>query len=111
MLVVDRHGCARDLTRLLARLQELVTDLQRYADGQLPTGAELATAPEVERWVGSVGDGTTTLVGLVHGQPVCQMADANLSAAVWAIAPQLGWVRTTSGLYRLGVASATRGAP
>jgi hypothetical protein len=108
MLVVDCHGCARDLTRVLARLQALADDLRRYADGQLPTDAELAMAPQVERWVGASGDGTG-LVGLVHGQPVCQMVDADLSAAVWVIAPQLGWVRTTSGLYRLAVASG--GAP
>ncbi|MCW3477547.1 DUF6634 family protein [Limobrevibacterium gyesilva] len=99
-IIVGRRHIVGDVAGLVARLEALVTDLERLATGDRPSIAELARAPLLD----PVGFGTRELPCLVGGNqghpfltgPVIKTSD------VWALSLDLGWARTLSRYYRLG---------
>lgn len=87
-----------DIAGEIARLESLVSALERLGDGEMPTEQELATAPLLDPF----GIGSRNLPCLVGGNfghptsrgPVIRTLD------VWVMAPEQGWARTYGRLYR-----------
>lgn len=76
---------------------------QRIQDGELPTDAELTTAPLLTGWAlqDDIGE-LHRLFGFVTGHPVLPDGWCTTSL-ILAIDPAHQWARTVSRLYRLGV--------
>jgi len=99
-IIVGRQQITGDIAGTIARLDSLLTDLERYGDGELPTSNEIAAAPCLTPYT----FGTRPLPCLIGGnlghlslaRPIVRTSE------VWVIAPELGWARTFSRLYRLG---------
>tara|TARA_E500000318_G_scaffold81496_1_gene76760 strand:+ start:10374 stop:10718 length:345 start_codon:yes stop_codon:yes gene_type:complete len=87
----------------IERLERLLADLKRIRDGDLPSKAELTEAPLIDEY--AVAERTfPVLQGYVHGHPALGTTWCR-TTELWVIAPDLGWVRTLSRFYRLGMAS------
>lgn len=87
----------------IKRLERLLNDLKRLRDGDFPTEGELSEAPLIDEY--TVVDRTfPVLQGYVHGHPALGTTWCR-TTELWVIAPDLGWVRTLSRFYRLGMAS------
>lgn len=100
MITIDDSGRPwqahlRDEIEVLARLLD---DLQRLAAGSFPSYGELSTSPLlVNPQVASAPE--ACLAGLAVGHPRLGTRPVVTSACV-IYAPQLGWARTWSRLYR-----------
>jgi hypothetical protein len=93
-----------DLADAARRAQSLADDLRRMAAGDLPTPAELESAPLIDGWSLSFRP-ETCLVGTIYGHPSLGLMRPGMTTAVEAFAPNLGWVRTASRFFRLGFAA------
>lgn len=81
------------------KVASLLDDLQRIAAGTYPTHGELAVAPAIVNPRLSVAP-EACLAGLAVGHPTLGTKPVKTSACV-VFAPELGWARTWSRLYRL----------
>lgn len=102
MLMIDggRH-LVGDMAGELARLEALVADLERLGNGWFPTAQELGTAPLIDPFI-VTSRPALCLVGGNVGHPT-KRAPAIRTSDLQIIAPELGWARTASRFYRLGV--------
>jgi hypothetical protein len=101
MLMLDgNRRLVGDLASELARLESLLVDLERLADGQLPTARELDAAPLLSPFIVSSRP-AVCLIGGNCGHPINQGHTIRTSD-VAVLAAELGWARTSSRLYRLG---------
>jgi hypothetical protein len=87
---------------LTARLRSLADDLDRIAQGDAPTAADLAQAPLLVDWKLMLGWSGLCLIGFVAGHPLLG-AKTIATSPVWTLDPALRWARTLSRFYRLGV--------
>ena len=90
------------LDRVAANLRSLAHDLDEIASGSRPTAAELDQAPLLDIWEPKL---TVThapaIRGRVYGHPL--IADGEtLRADILAADPDLTWVMSWAGFYRLG---------
>lgn len=99
-IIVGRQGILGDLAGEIARLENLLCDLRRLAEGRLPSSDSLAMAPLIDGWAEAVRT-VTCLIGRMHGHPTCR-GSLSVTTDVWVWAPELGWARTMSRFYRLG---------
>ena len=89
-----------DIAYEIARLENLVADLDRLGSGIMPDPSELTLAPLLDRYAPARRQ-VPCLVGecLDHprlGGPLVFTTD------LWVFAPELGWCRTLGRYYRLG---------
>lgn len=115
-IIVGHQRIVGDIAGEIARLESLVTALDRIGSGGMPPAAELEAAPLLDPYCldtctltclprnalhslqrRSVGDGE----GANQGHPVLK-GPVIRTTEVWALATELGWARTLSRLYRLG---------
>ena len=115
-IIIGHRGILGDIAGTLARLEALASDLEHFGSGETPSVRELEAVPLLDPFAISmhslpclprnathslqrerVGDG----VGRNGGHPILKGPTVTTSK-VWAIAPELGWARTYSRLYRLG---------
>lgn len=94
---------------LPARLRDLADDLDRIWAGAAPSVDDLARAPLITDWHGTLSPLGLRLAGLVAGHPL--LGDrAALTSQLWAADPGGQWIRTLSRFYRLGEASPIGGS-
>ncbi|WP_408886200.1 DUF6634 family protein [Lichenicoccus roseus] len=99
-ILITREAVLGDIHFEISRLEALVSDLRRLAEGRRPQSDVLEAAPLLERWtVDRRPD--SCLRGVVHGHPTLWGPEI-VTSAVWVLAPELGWARTLSRHYRLG---------
>jgi hypothetical protein len=104
----ERHNIVRALAPdaitpdLTARLRALAGDLDRIAQGDAPTAADLARAPLLVDWRFMLTWAGAGLVGFVAGHPLLGTKHIATSP-LWALDPALRWARTLSRFYKLGV--------
>lgn len=99
-IIIGHRGGVGVITSTLARLETLVSDLGCFISGGMPTARELDAATLLNPFT----SGTRTLPSLVggnSGHPILKSRVIKTSE-VWIIAPDFGWLRTYSRLYRLG---------
>ena len=99
-LVLTENGFLNDPELEVAALERLAVDLRRLARGNRPGEQELAGAPLIDHWQLAAMAGPC-LVGEIHGHPLLRGSRIETSQ-MWALAPTLGWARTTSRWYRPG---------
>ena len=99
-IIIGHRGILGDVAGTLARLEALVSDLERFGSGNRPSAEELEAAPLLDPFAVSTRP-LPCLVGGNGGHPILKGPVITTSKA-WAIAPELGWARTYSRLYRLG---------
>jgi hypothetical protein len=87
---------------LTARLRALADDLDRIAQGEAPTAADLATAPLLVDWRFMLTWAGAGLVGFAAGHPL-RGSRHIATSPLWVLDPALRWARTLSRFYRLGV--------
>jgi hypothetical protein len=93
---VSRHGLLRDIKKL----ERLVDDLKKLADGQMPSAATLAAAPLMDEYkIESRSD--LCITGACDDHPLLE-GPRIYTSSLWVFAPRLGWARTLSRWYRLG---------
>lgn len=89
-------------TRLAANLRCLADDLERIASGSGPTDLEIAFAPVLSEWFPCVTSAADPAIkGVVSGHPLIPDGE-RLYAEILAADPDLSWIRTWGGFYRLG---------
>jgi hypothetical protein len=98
--IVDDGGVGGDISAEILRLKNLARDLARIADGSGPTGAELACAPLLESYSGTLAL-RRCLTGTVSWHPVLT-GPKIVTSELFVAFPRAGWVRTYSRFYRLG---------
>ena len=86
-----------DQRKDLNTLGRLVADLDRYAAGDVPTDAELAVAPVIERWTTVIDLTSLRLHGSILGHPHLGACDGATSRA-YAVDRERRWIRTYSRL-------------
>lgn len=94
-IVVTRTAIEGDLRMELDRLENLLADLRHLAKGHLPAGRSLEAAPLLDSWARTTRP-ESCLSGRLLGRRVGQ------TSGILVMSPELGWVRTLSGFYRLG---------
>jgi hypothetical protein len=100
-IYLDRRGqIVGDIAGEISRLKHILTDLQRYALGDLPTEGELRLAPLINGWC-HISRPTPALIGVVTGHPICR-GPITMTSDIWVMARHQGWMRTSSRLWRLG---------
>ena len=99
-IIIGHRGILGDVAGTLARLESLVSDIERFGSGEMPGAQELDAAPLLDPFAISTRS-LPCLVGGNGGHPILKGQFVTTSE-VWAIAPELGWARTYSRLYRLG---------
>lgn len=99
-IIIGHRGILGDITGTLARLEALVSDLERFGSGEMPSAQELAAAPLLEPFAISTRR-LSCLIGGNRGHPILTGQFVTTSE-VWVLAPELGWARTYSRLYRPG---------
>lgn len=99
-IIVGRHAVVGDIPGEIARLEGLITDLERVGMREFPTAAELDAAPFLDRFVIATRP-VTCLVGYCEGHPLVTGRLIQTSD-VWVLASELGWARTLSRTYKLG---------
>jgi hypothetical protein len=87
---------------LTARLRALADDLDRIAQGDAPTAADLARAPLLVDWRFMLSWAGVGLVGFAAGHPLLG-AKTIATSPLWVLDPALRWARTLSRFYKLGV--------
>jgi hypothetical protein len=104
----DPHSIVRALAPdaitpdLTARLRALADDLDRIAQGEAPTAADLAQAPLLVDWRFMLTWAGVGLAGFVAGHPL-RGSRHIATSPLWVLDPDLRWGRTLSRFYRLGV--------
>jgi hypothetical protein len=98
--VTDKDDYTRPAFYHANRLASLLESLRSLAAGKLPSELDLSEAPLLDEWV-VAERAAPCLVGHVFGHPTIAASIVRTSQ-VWALAPDLGWARTHSRLYRLG---------
>ena len=99
-IIIGHRGILGDVAGMLARLEALASDLERFGSGKMPSARELEAAPLLDPFAISTRS-LPCLVGGNGGHPILKGPTVTTSE-LWAIAPELGWARTYSRLYRLG---------
>lgn len=84
----------------IARLERLIADLRRLADGSGPTENDLANAPLLLNYAVTYRP-APCLRGDVVAHPRLGNRDI-FTTQLWAYQPQHRWARTFSRFYRLG---------
>jgi hypothetical protein len=87
---------------LTLRLRSLADDLDRIAQGEAPTAADLAQAPLLVDWRFMLTWAGVGLAGFVAGHPL-RGSRHIATSPLWVLDPELRWGRTLSRFYRLGV--------
>ena len=99
-IIVGHRQMVGDIAGELARLESLISALERVGDGDMPTAGELAAAPLLDPFtIGTLR--MPCLVGGNTGHPL-RTGPVIRTSEVWVMAPEQGWARTYSRLYRLG---------
>ncbi len=102
MVVLMSQSYAKSqLEHEIRRLTKLVEDLVHIRDGKPPNEEALQAAPHLEGWALRWRT-VPCLTGLVSGHPHIEDGDNCTTTEVWALAPKLGYARTTSRFYSLG---------
>ena len=97
-------------TRLAANLRCVANDLERIASGSGPTDLEIAFAPVLSEWRPCMTvTAAPAIKGVLSGHPFIPNGE-RLYAEILAADPNLSWVRTWGGFYRLGVPATEEGA-
>ena len=99
-IIVGHRRIVGDVAGDLARLESLVAALDRIGGGGMPTAAELEAAPLLDPYRLDTCT-MPCLIGASRGHPTLR-GPVIRTTEVWALAPELGWARTLSRLYRLG---------
>src|SRR3954447_15504505 len=99
-IIVGHRGIVGDIPGATARLESLLSALEGLGRGEMPGADELQSAPLLDPYSFSMF-ALPCLVGGNHGHPLRQGASIRTSD-LWLFAPELGWARTSSRLYRLG---------
>lgn len=100
---VESWGRSRGLS---TNLRELADDLDRIAAGAGPTAVELAEAPVLFDWEPKLtATHEPAIRGVVLGHPAIPDGEV-LRAEILAIDPDLSWIRTWTGFFRLSEPSA-----
>lgn len=94
-IIVTRTGVEGDLRIELERLENLLADLRHLAKGHLPAGKNLEAAPFLDAWT-QVTRPEPCLTGRMLGRQI------RVTSGIQVMSAELGWVRTSSGFYRLG---------
>jgi hypothetical protein len=89
-------------TGLIGRLRRLADDLDRIAAHEAPSPGELSRAPLLIDWRLVALLSGLLLSGFVAGHPL--LGSRNIvTSPLWVLDPGLGWARTLSRFYRLGL--------
>ena len=99
-IIVGHRRIVGDVAGEIARLESLVAALDRIGGGEMPTAAELKAAPLLDPYRLDTCT-MTCLIGANRDHPTLK-GPVICTTEVWALAPELGWARTLSRLYRLG---------
>jgi hypothetical protein len=99
-IFIGHRGIIGDIAGTIARLEALVSHLERVGSGEMPSIQELEAAPLLDPFAVSTRP-LPCLVGGNGGHPVLR-GPLITTSEVWVMAPELGWARTYSRLYRLG---------
>jgi len=101
-IVIDgRRKILGDVRAEIVRLEELLIDLKHIDAGHMPESRNVLFAPLIHDWR-IVPWPTATLTGTVAGHPSVVDGRPAVTSAITVFAPELGWARTGSRLYRLG---------
>ncbi len=88
-------------TGLAATLRVLADDLDRINSGTGPTEADLARAPILFDWEPKLTPAHEPAIrGVVCGHPAIPDGEV-LRAEILAVDPDLSWIRTWTGFFRL----------
>lgn len=86
---------------LSANLRVLADDLDRISAGHAPTAMDLANAPLLVEWEPKLTPAQEPAIrGVVHGHPAIPDGET-LRAEILAVDPDLSWIRTWTGFFRL----------
>ena len=89
-----------------ATLRILADDLDRISSGTGPTEADLARAPILFDWEPKLTPLCEPAIrGIVRGHPAIPDGEF-LRAEILAVDPDLSWIRTWTGFFRLAESSA-----
>jgi len=92
-------------TGLAATLRILADDLDRISAGAGPTAADLARAPILFDWEPKLNSAHEPAIrGAVSGHPAIPDGEF-LRAEILAVDPDLTWIRTWTGFFRLAESS------
>jgi hypothetical protein len=98
---MDHIQSHRRNTGLSANLRVLADDLDRISAGHAPTEADLAHAPILMAWEPKLTQADEPAIrGIVHGHPAIPDGET-LRAEILAVDPDLSWIRTWTGFFRL----------
>ena len=108
-IIIDgRRRILGDVTAELVRLETLLSDLRHLAAGNVPAERNLQAAPLLEDWrVTPIP--AAALTGVVDGHPDIGDGRAAVTTLLTVFAPDLGWARTETRLYRLGTGHLAQG--
>uniref|UniRef100_Q07NV5 Uncharacterized protein n=1 Tax=Rhodopseudomonas palustris (strain BisA53) TaxID=316055 RepID=Q07NV5_RHOP5 len=96
-----------ELDSEIARLRELLKDLEKVRSGQHPDQDALSESPLLQDWEVTVRP-ELCLTGIVHGHTRIKDSRAAITTELWLFAPQLGYARTLSRFYALGAPAILR---
>jgi hypothetical protein len=100
--IMDHIQSYRRNMGLSANLRVLADDLDRINAGAGPTEADLASAPILFDWEPKLTQAQEPAIrGVVRGHPAIPDGET-LRAEILALDPDLSWIRTWTGYYRLG---------
>jgi hypothetical protein len=98
---MDHFLSYRRNTGLSANLRVLADDLDRINSGHAPTEMDLANAPLLIDWEPKLTAADEPAIrGVVHGHPAIPDGET-LRAEILAVDPDLSWIRTWTGFFRL----------
>ena len=102
--MTERVECCRRNKGLAANLRALADDLDRIEAGAAPTKADLANAPILFDWEPKLTETHEPAIrGVVRGHPAIPDGEV-LRAEILAVDPDLSWIRTWTGFFRLAEA-------
>lgn len=104
MIVIPSNGECFHLREHLERLRGLVADIEALSRGHHPAAGRLAAAPVLFDWTHAT-HAVPSLVGTFHGHPDIADGRAGRTSDLWVFAPEHGYARTLSRVYRLGARS------
>ena len=105
-IIFGHQGITGDVTGTLVRLRSLTASLERFSAGEWPTERELSVSPLLDAF--RLGTRSLPcLVGVCDDHPRLE-GPLITTSEIWALAPEFGWARTFSRLYRLGEPVHTR---
>ena len=108
-IVVSHRGIFGDVAGTIARLESLIHDIERLGSGNMPSTRELESAPLLEPFTIAT-QSRPCLIGGISDHPTLK-GPVITTSELWIMAPELGWARTYSRLYRLGHLSPRDGRP